>query len=453
VIRALRVSGGRPLRGAVTVSGSKNAALPILAASLLTRQPCRLTNVPELADVDTTLAILETLGAGVARVPADATTGEAARLEVRAEGTIASEVPSDLAVRMRASILFMGPLLARTGRAVVPRPGGDAIGMRRFDQHVSGLTALGAVIEEREGDLVCHADGLTGADVQLDMPTVTGTENLMMAACLARGRTTILNAAREPHIQDLAGALRAMGAAIEGDGTDEIVIEGVERLHGCQHRIRPDYLEAGTFAIAVAATGGEVALEDAPMADLGALVIKLRRAGVEVGVEDGRMVVRRERELRPVDLITWTHPGFATDLQPQYTALMTQARGDSVVQEFLFENRFEYVDELRALGADIWPLSQHRRGDAGAAGVLVMESRQSPGFGRGVRIHGPARLRGARLSIPDIRAGAAIVIAALCAEGESEIAGLDRLDRGYERLAGKLAGLGADLSEITPGSQ
>ncbi|MHB8509086.1 MAG: UDP-N-acetylglucosamine 1-carboxyvinyltransferase [Candidatus Dormibacteria bacterium] len=416
--RRLEIDGGIPLEGEMRVSGSKNAALPIMAACLLTDEPCRLANVPALADVETAQRILEGLGVSVAR--------EGGSFELTAAGRVGSEVPADAGRLMRASILFIGPLLARTGRAVVPRPGGDDIGARRVDQHIYGLLQLGARIEERDGTLDCFAEGLKGAEIQLDMPTVSGTENLMMAATLAEGRTTISNAAREPHVQDLARALNSMGARVEGAGTDEIEVEGVDRLGGYDHRVTPDYLEAGTYMLAVAATGGELTLEEAPVRDLHALVLKLRHAGVEVSALGDRLTLRRYEALNPVDLITWTHPGFATDLQPQYTALMTQAEGQSIVQEFLFENRFHYVSQLRALGAHI-EVASH---------------------GRSIGVSGPARLVGGALVIPDIRAGAALLIAALCAEGRSTLSGVEHLDRGYEALAGKLAGLGARLSEI-----
>jgi UDP-N-acetylglucosamine 1-carboxyvinyltransferase len=417
--RALRVQGGAPLTGALRISGSKNAALPILAATLLTEQECRLENVPGLADVDTSLGILEALGVQVER-PAGG------GLSLTASGEIGSEVPIAAARQMRASLLFMGPLLARTGRAVVPKPGGDDIGMRRVDQHIYGLQRLGAVIDEQEGSFVCTSEGLRGADIQLDMPTVTGTENIMMAAVLAEGHTTISNAAREPHVADLALALQGMGAEIEGAGTDRIDIEGVAGLRGGEHRVVADYLEAGTYLIAVAATGGDVELTSCcPLDQLYALVLKLRSAGVEIEESGDTVRVRRGGELRPVDLITWTHPGFATDLQPQYTALMTQASGQTVIQEFLFDNRFQYVSELRAMGARI-EVFTHRRG---------------------IQVSGPTALRGNIVTIPDIRAGAAIVIAGLCARGTSQIMGIEHLDRGYENMAGKLAGLGARVSE------
>jgi UDP-N-acetylglucosamine 1-carboxyvinyltransferase len=415
----LLVHGGERLNGAVRIGGSKNAALPILAASLLTERPCRLDNVPRLADVDTSLSILASVGVQIER-------SAVGRLTLEASGPIASEVPMAAAQQMRASLLFLGPLLARTGRAVVPKPGGDDIGMRRVDQHIYGLERLGAIVDEQDGSFICTTDGLRGAEIQLDMPTVTGTENIMMAAVLADGHTTISNAAREPHVADLAIALMSMGAEISGAGTDRIEIDGVAALHGFTHRVVADYLEAGTYLIAVAATGGRAELTSCcPLDQLYALVHKLRQAGAGIE-EDGETVrVSREGELRPVDLITWTHPGFATDLQPQYTALMTQASGSTVVQEFLFDNRFQYVGELKALGAkiDVFP---HRRG---------------------IRVIGPTALRGNIVTIPDIRAGAAMVIAGLCARGTTQLMGIEHLDRGYEDMAGKLAHLGARVSE------
>ncbi|MEA2645119.1 MAG: UDP-N-acetylglucosamine 1-carboxyvinyltransferase [Chloroflexota bacterium] len=415
--RRLQITGGIPLRGDLTISGAKNAALPIMAASLLTDAPCHLTNVPRLADVDTSVAILEALGVDVRR--------EGDAMTLTAGGEVGHEVPAEHARLMRASILFMGPLLARTGRAVLAKPGGDDIGMRRVDQHVAGMIHMGATVEEAEGSFVCSAERLVGADILLDMPTVTGTENLMMAACLAEGETTISNAAREPHVADLAAALNSMGARVSGAGTDRIEIEGVDRLGPAEHRVCPDYLEAGTYALAVAAAGGDVQLLDCPLPDLRSLVLKLRHAGVEIEAEAGGARVRREGELRPVDLITWTHPGFATDLQPQYTAVMTQAAGESVIQEFLFENRFNYVPELNALGARI-ELFPHRRG---------------------IRVQGPTSLRGNIVTIPDIRAGAALLIGALCATGSTLLGGVEHLDRGYEDMAGKLSRLGAQVKE------
>ena len=416
---SLQIQGGSPLKGTLRVSGAKNAALPIMAASLLTRDPCRLENVPQLADVDNALGILNAIGVSVER-------GEHGVLSLSAAGQITSEVPLASAQLMRASILFLGPLLARTGRAVVPKPGGDDIGMRRVDQHVYGLERLGARIQERDGNFVCEADGLHGAAVQLDMPTVTGTENIMMAAAVADGHTTISNAAREPHVADLAEALNKMGARIVGAGTDRIDVHGVAELGGYDHRVVPDYLEAGTYMIAAAATGGDVELVNCcPLEHVYALVLKLRQAGVEIDEGDGRMRVRRQGELLPVDLITWTHPGFATDLQPQYTALMTQATGTTVVQEFLFDNRFQYVGELNAMGARIEVFPQRR----------------------GIQVTGPSPLRGNIVSIPDIRAGAALMIAALCARGSTQLVAVEHLERGYEDIPGKLSGLGVRVRE------
>jgi UDP-N-acetylglucosamine 1-carboxyvinyltransferase len=418
--RRLQITGGVPLDGEVRTAGSKNAALPIMAAALMTRELCRLRNVPLLADVDNALAILSDLGVVVTR-------GEEGEVTLDASIEPRSEVPEARARRMRASILFMGPLLARTGRAVVPRPGGDDIGMRRVEQHVYGLLQLGATIREEGESFVCVAeDGLRGAEINLDMPTVTGTENLLMAAIVAEGRTTILNAAREPHVADLAVALKSMGAEIRGAGTDRIEIEGGTHLHGIDHRVTPDYLEAGTYALAAAAAGGDVYITDAPVADLRPLVLKLRHAGVTIEAGETWLKVHRDTPLTPVDLITWTHPGFATDLQPQYTALMTQARGDAVIQEFLFENRFSYITELRRMGAQI-ELAPH---------------------GRSIRVSGPSRLRAAELTIPDIRSGAALLIAALCADGQSRLDGVEHLERGYEDMTGKLSRLGAQVEEV-----
>ena len=417
-MRSLAVEGGRTLSGEVRTSGSKNAALPIMAAALMTREPCVIRNVPRLADVDNALAILAALGVTVTRD--EDTVG----LEALADPS--SEVPEGLARKMRASILFMGPLLARTGRAVVPKPGGDDIGMRRVEQHVYGLLQLGAKIEENGHSFVCTADRLVGAEINLDMPTVTGTENLLMAASCAEGRTTILNAAREPHVADLATALSSMGAEIRGIGTDRIEVDGVVRLGGIDHAVTPDYLEAGTYAIAGAAAGGDIYITDAPVADLRPLVLKLRHAGVDVEVGETWIRVRREGEIRPVDLITWTHPGFATDLQPQYTAFMTQANGAAVIQEFLFENRFSYVPELVSMGARI----------------------ELAGHGRSIHVFGPSKLRAAVVTVPDIRSGAALLIAALCATGTSVLHGLDHLERGYEDLTGKLARLGSQVEEV-----
>ncbi len=406
--------GGRPLSGTICVSGSKNASLPILAACLLTRAPVTLRNVPRIADTRLMVRILESLGCTV--------TFEENQVEVRAAELGSSHVEQDLGRKMRASIVLLGPLLGRAGHARLPKPGGDEIGMRRVEQHVRGLSQMGAVIEDRGSEIEAGAPGgLHGARVVLDMPTVTGTENIVMAAVLAKGRTEILNAAREPHVQDLCRFLVTAGARIEGVGTDTLVVEGVEELSGGEHAVISDYLEAGTFALAVAATGGEVALECSPPEDLEAPILKLREAGAEVQVEPGVLRLRREAPLRPVDLVTWVHPGYPTDLQAPYTALMTQAEGESVVSEYIFENRFQHVRELVRMGADI---TMH---------------------GRTAIIRGPARLHGGAITIPDIRAGAALVIGALCADGETELREAWHIERGYEDMAGKLRQLGAEV--------
>jgi UDP-N-acetylglucosamine 1-carboxyvinyltransferase len=350
------------------------------------------------------------------------------QIDVRAAQLSSSHVQHELGRRMRASIVLLGPLLGRTGHARLPKPGGDEIGMRRVEQHVRGLSQMGARIEDRGAEIEASAPGgLHGARVVLDMPTVTGTENIVMAAVLADGRTEILNAAREPHVQDLCRFLVSIGARIEGTGTDTLVVEGVDALAGSEHAVISDYLEAGTFAIAVAATGGEVTLECSPPEDLEAPILKLREAGGEVDVQPGVIHLRRVGPLRPVDLVTWVHPGYPTDLQAPYTALMTQAEGESVVSEYIFENRFQHVADLVRMGADI---TMH---------------------GRTAIIRGPARLHGGGITIPDIRAGAALVIGALCAAGETELRQAWHIERGYEDMAGKLRQLGADVETRTAG--
>ena len=402
--------GGRELAGRICIGGSKNASLPILAASLLTSEPVRLHNLAEVTDTRVMEEILAALGC---------TVGEGAITAAK----VSSEVPEELARRMRASIVLLGPLLARTGSVRLPKPGGDDIGDRRVEQHLAGLRRMGAEIEETKTEISGHADRLRGARIVLDMPTVTGTENLIMAATLAEGRTEIINAAREPHVQDLARMLNSLGAGITGAGTHEVVVEGVDRLHGGEHTVISDYLEAGTYAIAVAATGGDVHLERSPVDDLPMLLLKLEEAGVEFALDGDDLHVVREpgRELKAVDLTTWVHPGFPTDLQAQYTALMTQARGVSVISEFLFENRFQHVPDLVRMGAEI-----------------ELKARTA-------RVTGPTRLHGAEVVVPDIRSGAALVIAALCADGESVLHRAWHVDRGYPDLVARLTDLGADV--------
>jgi UDP-N-acetylglucosamine 1-carboxyvinyltransferase len=309
----------------------------------------------------------------------------------------------------------------------VAKPGGDDIGMRRVEQHIVGLRLMGAEVEERDGDYVARARRLRGATIHLDMPTVTGTENLMMAAVTADGVTTIHNAAREPHVVDLARFLGGMGAQVRGAGTDVIQVEGVKELRGARHQVIPDNIEAGTYAIAVAATRGEAILEDVDVSHLRALILKLRAAGAHVEEQGRGLLVEASQPLQAVDVTTWTHPGFPTDLQAPYLSLMTQAEGHCVVSEALFENRFQHVAELNKLGADI-----------------RVE-------GRSALIHGPTALHAARVRIPDIRAGAALVVAGLCAQGTTALDNVYHLDRGYEDIEAKFQRLGANLTRVEAG--
>lgn len=416
----LLIEGGSRLYGHVRISGSKNAVLPILAASLLTEDECRLSNVPEIEDVHTMRQLLQSLGAEV-------THPERGQLRLRAARLASAEVPTAIARRMRASFLLMGPLLARTGEARVAKPGGDDIGMRRVEQHIVGLRLMGAEVDVKDGDYVAHARRLHGATIHLDMPTVTGTENLMMAAVTAEGVTTIHNAAREPHVVDVARFLGGMGAQVRGAGTDVIQVDGVRELGGTRHQVIPDNIEAGTYAIAVAATGGGAILEEVDPSHLRALILKLRAAGVHLEEQGRGLLVEVSNPLQAVDVTTWTHPGFPTDLQAPYLSLMTQAEGHCVVSEALFENRFQHVAELNKLGADI-----------------RVE-------GRSALIHGPTGLHAARVRIPDIRAGAALVVAGLCAQGTTALDNVYHLDRGYEEIDAKFQRLGANLTRVEAG--
>jgi UDP-N-acetylglucosamine 1-carboxyvinyltransferase len=410
----LVIEGGNPLRGEVVVSGSKNAALPEMAAALLASGPLRLSNVPEIEDVGTMCSILESLGVRTVR--------DSDRVEIDPSGLVGGTPDLAAAGRMRASLLLLGPLLAATGVANLPRPGGDDIGARRIEQHVVGLRQMGAEVDDSGSGIRARTDHLHGAHILLDMPTVTGTENLMMAAVLADGITIISNAAREPHVVDLALCLNSMGARITGAGTDRVVVEGVAALHQAEHRVRSDYIEAGTYALAAAATSGDLLIQDAFPDDLAQLLHKLRQAGCRVEEGAGWIRVARQGRLTAVDMTTWPHPGFATDLQSQYVSLMTQAEGDATVWEALYENRFRPVEQLRRLGARI-----------------EVE-------GRIAVVHGGHPLGGAELEVTDIRSGAALVIAGLCAEGTTTCRNVRHLDRGYQNLVGKLALAGARLS-------
>ena len=413
----LRIEGGGPLAGTVAVSGAKNAALPILASALLSREPLVVRNVPGLQDVDTTLRLLERMGARCAR--------EADAVTVDASGVNSVEAPYELVRTMRASILVLGPLVARFGEARVSLPGGCAIGQRPVDQHIKGLQAMGASISIEHGYVVARASRLKGARIVTDMVTVTGTENLMMAATLADGETVIENAAREPEVVDLANALVAMGAVIHGAGTDRVVVQGVERLHGATHSVMPDRIEAGTFLCAVAAAGGEVMLTSACPDTMDATLDKLREAGAEIAIGSDWIRLSMKRRPSAVNLRTAPYPAFATDMQAQFMALNTVAEGTSVITETIFENRFMHVLEMQRLGADI-----------------TIE-------GNTAIVRGVARLSGATVMATDLRASAGLVIAGLVGDGETVIDRIYHLDRGYERMEAKLSSLGARIERIS----
>ncbi len=413
----LVIEGGARLAGAIPVSGAKNAALPILCASLLSAEPLRLRNVPQLNDVRTMRALLAQMG-----VDQDAS---GASLELDAARIDWPLAPYELVKTMRASILALGPLVARCGEARVSLPGGCAIGLRPVDQHVKGLQAMGADIDLDHGFIAARVPGrLKGTTFVFDVVSVTGTENLMMAATLASGRTVLENAAREPEVVDLARCLASMGAQIEGAGTGRIVVEGVESLHGAEHRIMPDRIETGTFAAAAAATQGDVILEGACADTLEAVLDKLREAGASVDVATDTIRVRGARTLSPINLRTAPYPAFPTDMQAQMMAIATTAKGSSVLTETVFENRMMHVQELVRLGADIEVQ------------------------GNTAIVTGVPRLAGATVMATDLRASACLVIAGLMAEGETTIDRIYHLDRGYERIEDKLSALGARIRRV-----
>jgi UDP-N-acetylglucosamine 1-carboxyvinyltransferase len=416
---ALRITGGVQLAGDLCVSGSKNAALPEMAAALLTTDRLTLHNVPRVTDTALMADILTGLGGTVE--------GQGT-VALSMKGARGTDVHDDLGRRMRATIVLLGALLGRFGSARVPRPGGDDIGARRFEQHLRGLRQMGAHITETSTEIVAEVDRLRGQRIVFDLPTVTGTENILLAAVLAEGRTEIFNAAREPHVQDLCRLLGKMGARIEGIGTERLVVDGVGELGGAEHTVIADYLEAGTYAIAVAAAGGELRIDCSRPEDLNLVLLKLELAGAHVEVGDGWFRVGRQQKarLKPIDMSTWTFPGFPTDLQAQYMALMTQADGETVISEYVHENRFQHVAQLARMGAGI-----------------TVEGRIH------AVVHGPCRLRGTDVAIPDIRSGAALVVAAMCAEGESVLSSAWHIDRGYEDMAGKLGSVGARIEAIT----
>lgn len=412
----LIIHGGKRLCGEVSISGSKNASLPIFFATLLAAGKSEIGNVPFLRDINTTIKLLETLGAQV--------DGCGHLVKVDTTGVDQVEATYDLVKTMRASVLVLGPLLARFGRARVSLPGGCAIGARPINLHLKGLAALGAEISLSHGYVEAEAKQLIGARIYFDVSTVGGTEHMMMTAALAKGETVLENAAREPEIPELAGVLNKMGARIEGAGTDTIRIIGVEQLHPFRHDVMPDRIEAGTFMIAAAMTGGEVRLRNMRLDHLDALVFKLQDAGVEVFSRDELVHVRGPETIRPVNIKTRPYPGFPTDMQAQFMALMCLADGASVISENIFENRFMHVSELLRFGADI---------DVAGNSATV----------KGVR-----QLSGAPVMATDLRASASLILAALAADNTSEISRIYHLDRGYERIEEKLKGLGADIERV-----
>jgi len=409
------IEGGHALRGVISVSGAKNAALPVLAATLLTADEVVLERIPKVRDIRTMAKLLESVGAKVE--PNNGGDG------VRVAQITTPEAPYELVKTMRASSLVLGPLVARCGEARVSMPGGCAIGARPINLHLAGLEKLGAKISQEHGYVRAHAPkGLTGAVIHFDRVTVTGTEDLLMAAVLAKGETVIENAAREPEVSDLADLLTKMGAQIEGAGSSTIRVQGVTELHGATHAIIPDRIEAGTFLIAGALAGDPLTIAGVNAEHVAALTDKMRQAGVEFSfLEDDRIEVQAPEKLRAVDLATKEYPGFATDMQAQFLAMMTQAEGESEITETIFENRFMHVSELLRMGADI-ALEGHR-----------------------ATVRGRTELSGARVMASDLRASACLVIAALAAQGETVIDRVYHIDRGYERIEEKLSSVGAKI--------
>jgi UDP-N-acetylglucosamine 1-carboxyvinyltransferase len=417
----LLIEGGHRLHGEAEMSGAKNAALPILCAALLTREPLTLTNVPQLNDIGTMLKLLVQMGVAVRR--------EGSTVTLDASGLNNPVAPYEMVKTMRASILVLGPLVARCGEARVSLPGGCAIGARPVDQHIKGLQAMGAEVAVEQGYVVARTARLKGARLFTDMVTVTGTENLMMAAVLADGETVIENAAREPEVVDLANCLVAMGARISGAGTDVIRIQGVERLHGATHRIMPDRIETGTYLCAAAAAGGEIRLTGTSAGYLDAVIDKLMDAGCDIRTEKSpsfeAIVLKAPDKLKAVSIRTAPYPAFPTDMQAQFMAINTVAEGTAIIRETIFENRFMHAVELARLGADI-------RIDGNTAVV-----------------QGVAQLDGATVMATDLRASAGLIIAGLVARGETLIERIYHLDRGYERIEQKLSALGATVRRVS----
>lgn len=434
----LVIEGGQPLHGTVTISGAKNAALPILMGAILLEDPVIYTHVPDLRDIHTTLKLLEILGCPATYEPGV----QGGRVTVTPK-ILQSEAPYDLVKTMRASVLCLGPLLARLKEARVAMPGGCAIGARPVDLHLSALEKMGAYFDLEEGYIHGRCDGLIGAHIQFDFPTVGGTENLMMAACLANGETVLENAAREPEVVDLARFLIRCGAKIEGHGTSAIRINGVQRLHGCEYAIMPDRIEAGTFLVAAGLTDGDLLVRHCPYDDMEAIIAKLRDAGMSIEIVDdpeadtenttekaphsrGVTVQARRvgKNLRGVDISTRPHPGFPTDMQAQFMAMLCLSEGSGMVEETIFENRFMHVQEMVRLGADIRM--------SGSAAV----------------VRGVDHLIGAPVMASDLRASASLVLAGLAAKGTTTVQRIYHLDRGYEHMETKLQALGARICRV-----
>jgi UDP-N-acetylglucosamine 1-carboxyvinyltransferase len=417
-VASIQITGGVPLEGEVWISGAKNAVLPILVASLLGDETSRISNVPHLQDVTTTMELLGRMGA-------ELSVNDRMQIEINPRSMEHFEAPYDLVKTMRASILVLGPLVARYGRARVSLPGGCAIGSRPVDLHLHGLEALGAKVEVRNGNIEARADRLHGAKILLETVTVTGTENILMAATLARGTSIIENAAQEPEVVDLAEFLISMGARIEGAGTNTITVEGVDRLHGCDYSVLPDRIETGTYLAGCAMTGGKVRCTRARPAHLDAVLDKLSEAGAEISLgEDWIELDMRGRRLRSVDVTTAPYPAFPTDMQAQFTALNTIADGAGIITETIFENRFMHVQELQRLGADIQVK------------------------GNTAIVRGVPKLTGAPIMATDLRASASLVLAGLVADGVTTVDRVYHIDRGYEIIEEKLSQLGARIRRV-----
>ena len=415
-MKSIYINGGKKLNGEVTISGAKNAALPILAAGLLCPGTHRIANVPHLADVTTLGKILQNMGVSFER--------QGREIIINSTELAKPEAPYDLVRTMRASVLVLGPLVARKGAARVSLPGGCAIGARPINLHLMGLEKLGATVEIEHGYVLAKAARLHGAHIYFDTVTVTGTENIMMAAVLAKGETVIENAAREPEVVDLANALIQMGAKIDGAGTDIIRIQGVDGLKPMNYTVMPDRIETGTFVIAAAITGGSVLIKNCFPGHLDAVLAKVREAGAEITTNDGEIRVAGQGVINSVNIKTLEYPGFPTDMQAQFMSLMALAKGTSVINETIFENRFTHVAELRRMGADIQT------------------------EGRSAIVKGVPRLSAAPVMATDLRASASLILAGLAAEGQTVVSRIYHLDRGYEHIEEKLSALGADIKRV-----